>query len=77
VYAVFGSILSLTAFFARIQTIDLTLKFTDILKAVFLCFFEIVFLRFVLAFVRMNAFIGYKKKKMDWGQIERKHIDLE
>ncbi len=76
IYAVFGSILSLTAFFARIQTIDLTLTFKDIMKAVFLCFFEIVFLRFVLAFVRMTAFIGYKKKKMQWGKIERKHINL-
>lgn len=76
VYAVFGSVLSLTAFFARIQTIDLTLTFRDVMKAVLLCFFEIVFLRFVLAFVRMTAFIGYKKKKMQWGKIERKHIDF-
>lgn len=76
VYAVFGSVLSLTAFFARIQTIDLTLSFRDVLKAILLCFFEIVFLRFVLSIVRMTAFIGYKKKRMNWGKIERKHIDF-
>lgn len=77
VYALFGSILSLTAFFARIQTIDLTLTVRDILKAVLLCVVEISFLRFVLAFVRMTALIGYRKKKLQWGRIERKKIDLK
>lgn len=77
VYALFGSILSLTAFFARIQTIDLTLTGWDILKAVLLCLIEISFLRFVLAFVRMTALIGYRKKKLQWGRIERKKIDLK
>ncbi|MBQ2977713.1 MAG: glycosyltransferase [Clostridia bacterium] len=76
VYAVFGAVLSLTAFFARIQTIDLTLTFRDVLKAILLCFIESSFLRFILSFVRMTAFIGYKKKKMQWGSIERQHIDL-
>ena len=76
IYALFGSILSLTAFFARIHTIDLKITARDVMKAVFLCFFEITFLRFVMAFVRRTAFIGYKKKKLQWGRIERKKIDL-
>ena len=76
IYALFGSILSLTAFFARIHTIDLKITARDVMKAVFLCFFEITFLRFVMAFVRSTAFIGYKKKKLQWGRIERKKIDL-
>lgn len=76
IYALYNSILTLTAFFSRIQTIDLTLKFTDCLKAIMLCFFEVTCLRFVMAFVRLMAFKGYKKKKLDWGRIERKKINI-
>ena len=77
IYAVFGSVLTLTAFFSRIYTADLTLSFGDGLKAVCLCLFELVFLRFILAWVRCTAFIGYRKKKLSWGRIERRKIDLK
>lgn len=77
IYAVFGAVLSLTAFFSRIQTIDLKISFADGLKAVILCLFEVTCLRFVLAFVRMTAFSGYRSKKLDWGKIERRKIDLK
>ena len=77
IYAIFGSIMSLTAFFARIHTIDLKISFRDVMKAILLCFFEITCLRFVMAFVRTTAFIGYKKKKLQWGKIERKKINLK
>ena len=42
-----------------------------------LCFFEIGGLRFVMAFVRATALIGYNKKKLSWGRIERKKIDIK
>ena len=77
IYAVFGGVLTLTAFFSRIYTADLTLSFGDGLKAVCLCLFELVFLRFILAWVRCTAFVGYKKKKLSWGRIERRKIDLK
>lgn len=77
IYAIYSSVLSLTAFFARIQTIDLKISVSDVLKAILLCFFEVSFLRFVLAFVRFTAFFGYRKRKMQWGRIERKKIDLK
>lgn len=76
IYAVFSAILSLTAFFARIHTIDLKVTFSDMLKAVSLCLFELTVLRFVIVFVRFFAFRGYKKRKMQWGRIERKSINL-
>ena len=76
IYALYNSILTLTAFFSRIQTIDLTVKFMDFLKAVMLCFFEVTTLRFIMAFVRLMAFNGYKKKKLDWGRIERKRMNI-
>ena len=77
IYAIFGCVLTLTAFFARIQTIDLKISLKDALKAVMLCFFEISCLRCIMAGVRATAFIGYKKKKLNWGRIERKKINLK
>jgi len=76
IYASYNSILTLTAFFSRIQTIDLTVKPMDSLKAIMLCFFEVTTLRFIMAFVRLMAFKGYKKKKLDWGRIERKKMNI-
>lgn len=77
IYAVFGSVLSLTSFFSRIHTIDLKISFTDGIKAVGLCVYEVTCLRFVMAFTRATAFKGYRKKKLNWGRIERKKIDLK
>lgn len=76
IYCAFGSILSLTAFFARIHTIDLKLSLHEILRAMLLCVFEVGCLRFILAFVRVTALFGYKKRKHDWGSIERKKINV-
>ena len=76
IYATYNSILTLTAFFSRIQTIDLTVTFKDCMKAIMLCFFEVTTLSFIMAFVRLTAFKGYKKKKLDWGRIERKKMNI-
>ena len=75
-YAFYTALLSLTAFFARCQTMDLKLTAFDVIKASLLCFFEITFLRIRLAFVRVMSLIGYKSKKKEWGKIERKKIDF-
>ena len=77
IYAVFGSVLSLTAFFSRMYTSDLKVTVKDAAKACFLCLFEITCLRFVLAWVRATAFFGYRKKKLQWGRIERKKINFK
>lgn len=77
IYAVFSAILSLSAFFSRIYTTDMKLSARDSLKAILLCFFELTCLRFALAWVRSTAFIGYRKKKLNWGRIERKKINLK
>ena len=77
IYAAYGAILSLTAFFARIYTIDLTTSAGDILKALLLCLFEVTVLRFGLAWVRATSLLTYRKKKHDWGQIERKKIHID
>lgn len=77
IYAVFGSILSLTAFFSRMYTSDLELSVGDGLKACFLCIFEITILRFILAWVRGTAFRGYSDKKLHWEKVERKKINFK
>lgn len=75
IYAAFGAVLTLTAFFTRIHTQNLSICFNDVIKAFLLCFFENAGLRFLLAIVRMTAFIGYKEKKMHWGKYERLHSE--
>ncbi len=77
IYAVFGSVLSLTAFFSRIYTSDLKVSFSDGVRACFLCVFEITCLRFILAWVRATAFFGYRDTKLQWGRIERKTINFK
>ncbi len=74
IYVVYTALLSLTAFLARVHTVDMKLHAADFLKAIGLCALEVSALRFVLAWVRMTALIGYKKKKNVWGRIERKKI---
>ena len=76
IYVVYSALLSLTAFFARIHTIDLKLHASDVVKAVGLCILEVSCLRFVMAWVRATALLGYKKKKHAWGTIERKKINF-
>lgn len=77
IYAVFGAVLSLTAFFARMHTLNMKISTGDMLKALGLCFIEISVMRFILEWVRMMALIGYRKKKTDWGHIERYKMDID
>lgn len=71
IYALFGSMSSVTSFFARIYVNNMKVSFFDVIKVLLLCFFEITILRFYLSIVRMFSFLGYKKKKNNWGTIER------
>ena len=76
-YSLFGAVLSLVAFFARTQTTEVTLSARDVGKALLMCLFEITVMHFVLTYTRATAFIGYRKKKLHWGRIERKKINLK
>lgn len=77
VYALFGAVVTLTAFFARIYTQNITLSAMDVEKAVLMCLVEALFLRFVMGYVRIMAFVGYKKKGRSWGQIKREKINID
>ena len=71
VYALFGCILTLIAFFSRIHTQQVYISFWDGLRAVLLSGFELVGMRFILMLVRMNALLGYRKNRSVWGEKER------
>lgn len=70
-YVLYGTILTITAFFQRIYTQNLKISLSDALRAVFMCLLESLFFRYVLSFVRVTSFIGYKEKKKQWGDIRR------
>lgn len=76
IYALYGAVLTITAFFSRIYTQNIKLSVLDVVKSVYLCIAESVFFRFIQAFTRMTAFVGYKKKKNVWGQIKRQKMNL-
>lgn len=76
IYTLFSSVMSLTSFFARIQTLDLDLRFADAAKAVLLCLFEVSFLRAILSFTRFTALLFYHRSKHSWGRVERKKIEV-
>lgn len=67
--------ISTTAYFSRIYTIDQRLSFRELILAIIACFFETTFLRYYLAVVRVTAFVGYKKNKLNWGKLERKKMN--
>ena len=71
-FALYGTVLTITAFFQRIYTQNLKISRQDVFRACIMCLVENVFFRFVLDFVRATAFIGYRKRKNQWGTITRK-----
>ena len=71
VYACFSGVLTLVAFFSRIHTQNLTISLLDVIKAIGLCLFEIIFLRLYLSTVRMLALFSYRKRKNHWEAITR------
>lgn len=75
-YTLFGCVMTLTTFFARIYLANNKLSFIDILRAVYLCIFEIVILRFILMISRLTSFIGYKKKRMKWDKLDRTELKV-
>lgn len=67
----FGAALTLSSFLSRVHTQNIKLTADDIWKAIWTCIYENIGFRIILAFTRMTAFIGYKKKKLQWGKIKR------
>lgn len=70
-FAAYGAILTITAFFQRIYTQNIRISALDALRACVMCLMEALFFRFILDFIRLTAFIGYRKRKNKWGEIKR------
>lgn len=70
-YAFYGTALTVTAFFQRIYMQGSSLSLRDIGPALVLCFAEGILFHFFLTYIRTTAFIGYRKRKLQWGQIKR------
>jgi len=71
VYAIYGAIISLSAFSQQIYTQKFRTRRLDIIKTVFVCVIEFAFFRYVLLVVRLVGFIRYGKHKNKWGKIKR------
>ncbi|MEG2200414.1 MAG: glycosyltransferase, partial [Anaerovorax sp.] len=74
IYAFFSGMVTIIAFFSRVHAMDIQLHVGDVLKAISLCLIENIVLRFILVFIRIFAFKGYRKGKMNWGEIKRFHM---
>ena len=70
-YTMYNAVLTITIFFQRIYTLNLKMSALDAVKAVVVCVLENVFFRLFLDVVRVTAFIGYRKRKKQWGNIKR------
>ncbi len=70
-FAVYGAILTITAFFQRIYTQNLRVSWQDVLRAMVMCLVENLVFRFILDFIRFTAFLTYGKRKNQWGDITR------
>ena len=70
-FAVYSSILTITAFFQRIYTQNIRISRQDIFRACIMCLIENIFFRFVFDFTRLSAFISYRKNKETWETIKR------
>ncbi|MCL2364136.1 MAG: glycosyltransferase [Defluviitaleaceae bacterium] len=70
-YAIYGSVLSLTIFTQHIYMQDFKLSTKDLMKAMLLCVLELVVFRWLLVYIRFMSLFGYKRKKHTWGEITR------
>jgi len=70
-YALYGTIISLTAFSQHIYAQKIQASPLEMLKALCLCMLEFGFFRYILVVVRIIAFFRYGKNKTTWGKIKR------
>ena len=71
IYALFGAVVTLTSFSQIIYIQKSKITVWDMLKAFFYCIVEFVIFRYLLVFARLYFSITYKKRKNEWGEIER------
>lgn len=77
IYAIFGAVMSLTAFASRVQTRDLSISAADMFRALYLSVFEVTVLRLFMSFARMTALFGYRRLTGGWESLKRSSIEVE
>ena len=75
IYAAYAALMSLSAFFSRVQTRDLKLTASDVLRAVLLALLEVSVLRFIMAVTRMLALVGYRRRGRRWETVGRTELN--
>jgi len=70
-YAIYGTVITLSAFSQHIYTQRFRISLWDMIKALFFCVIEFILFRYILVIVRIIAFLRYGKNKATWGQIKR------
>ncbi|MCK3895578.1 glycosyltransferase family 2 protein [Streptococcus suis] len=70
-YSAFCSLITFASFLQRVYSQDLFIGPMDLCKAFLATLFRYFFLHWVLNIVRLTSFIGYKKRKREWGEIKR------
>lgn len=70
-YSAFCSPITFASFLQRVYSQDLFIGPMDLCKAFLVTLFRYFFLHWVLNIVRLTSFIGYKKRKREWGEIKR------
>lgn len=73
-YALFNILMSLTAFFSRIYSMQVQLTKGDVIKAISISAFENIGMRTILAYTRMMSIVKMKGNKNSWGTIQRQKI---
>ena len=73
-YTLFGCVMTLTTFFARVHLANNKLSFLDICKAFLVCAIEIVILRFILMISRLTSVFTYRKNKCRWDKLDRTEL---
>ncbi len=70
-YGVYGACLSMAAFYQRIYMQKMKIHFKDGVMAIIACLCESLLFRYYIAFARGAAFRSYRKRKDQWGSIQR------
>ncbi|MGT2784282.1 glycosyltransferase family 2 protein [Streptococcus merionis] len=74
-YIVYCSLLTMASFLQRVYAQRLFIRGNDVLKAIYTAFFRYMVLHWIISFMQVTSFIGYKHKKMRWGEIKRDKVE--
>ncbi|MDE1549293.1 glycosyltransferase family 2 protein [Jeotgalibaca caeni] len=76
-YLLFNFTVTLTSFVLRIYIQDSKDRMQNIWRAIVMILLETFFYRYALSYIRVTAFIGYRRNKHSWGKITRTEQTIE